>query len=299
MFPEYWPAHRLVLFSDWWNIPRDRCANVCRQSLSQPPFPRSIRLLLFWLPSLAPASKKKRKRQNPKQDRDEKPHCTHRAEFGRPQIRDSGRLVMIRGSGWVMGSKDDRLFPSLPIQRERKKGAQRHGGGLHIPSAKHRIMGDNRSIHQWNSQGAVQTNVCRRMWAHAATYCTWRSTWKDSATLWHSYTRSMRRAIALPTHEGRRLDNLGWRRQKSFLVRLNGVCPFACFIYLLLGGKKKKRWQICVIEICCCTPGGAALFNDSMCGTIFAGSHSGNPFLIQDYLLTVQTECPQRPQCIE
>lgn len=238
VFPEYWPAHRLVLFSDWWSIPRDRCANVCRQSLSQPPFPRSIRLLLFWLPSLAPALKKKRKRQNPKQDRDEKPHCTHRAEFGRPQIRDSGRLVMIRGSGWVMGSKDDRLFPSLPIQRERKKGAQRHGGGLHIPSAKHRIMGDNRSIHQWNSQGAVQTNVCRRMWAHAATYCTWRSTWKDSATLWHSYTCSMRRAIALPTHEGRRLDNLGWRRQKSFLVRLNGVCPFACFIYLLLGGKK-------------------------------------------------------------
>lgn len=47
------------------------------------------------------------------------------------------------------------------------------------------------------------------------------------------------------------------------------------FIYLLLG---EKRWQICIIEICCCKPKGTALFNGSMCGIIFAGSHSGNPF---------------------
>lgn len=183
---------------------------MCADNLSlSTPLPHSIRLLLFRLPSLAPALEKKKKTQ---QDRDEKPHCTHRAEFGRAQIRDSGRLVMIRGSGWVMGSKDDRLFPSLPIQRERKKGAQRHGGGLHIPSAKHRIMGDNRSIHQWNSQGAVQTNVCRQMWAHGATYCTWRSTWKDTATLWHSYRCSMRRAIALP------------HMRSGVLITLGGVC---------------------------------------------------------------------------
>lgn len=57
--------------------------------------------------------------------------CTERAEFGRLQIRDSERLVMIRGSNWVMGSKDAHLFPGLLIQTERKKEAQRHGGGWH------------------------------------------------------------------------------------------------------------------------------------------------------------------------
>lgn len=57
--------------------------------------------------------------------------CTERAEFGRLQIRDSERLVMIRGSNWVMGSKDAHLFPGLLIQTERKKEAQRHGRGWH------------------------------------------------------------------------------------------------------------------------------------------------------------------------
>lgn len=57
--------------------------------------------------------------------------CAERAEFGRLRIRDSERLVMIRGSNSVTGSKNAHLFPGLLIQTERKKEAQRHGGGWH------------------------------------------------------------------------------------------------------------------------------------------------------------------------
>lgn len=57
--------------------------------------------------------------------------CAERAEFGRLQIRDSERLVMIRGSNRVMGSKDALLFPASPIPKERRKQARRHGGGWH------------------------------------------------------------------------------------------------------------------------------------------------------------------------
>lgn len=47
------------------------------------------------LPRTGVEERKKKKKQ---QDRDES-HIVHRAEFGRPQIKDSGRLVMIRGLG--------------------------------------------------------------------------------------------------------------------------------------------------------------------------------------------------------
>lgn len=65
-----------------------------------PSIPSSSSLLLFGLPSLAPGSRKERKKEKKKtqQDRDES-HIVCRAEFGRPQIKDSGRLVMIRGLG--------------------------------------------------------------------------------------------------------------------------------------------------------------------------------------------------------
>lgn len=66
----------------------------------------------------------------------------HRAEFGRIQIRGSQRLVMIRGSGPVMGSEDDRLFPSLQTQTGRGSTGEMGGGGGAL-SAKPKIMGDN------------------------------------------------------------------------------------------------------------------------------------------------------------
>lgn len=56
---------------------------------------------------------------------------TERAEFGRLQIGESERLVMIRGSNWVMGSKDVQLFSGLLIQKGSKMKAERHGGGWH------------------------------------------------------------------------------------------------------------------------------------------------------------------------
>lgn len=102
------------LISDWVEIPRDRCANVYRWS--------SFYLLssfLSFCPLLSFCFEPK------------PTWCIERAEFGRLQIRHSERLVMIRGSNWVMGSKDAHLFPGLLIQKQRKKEAQRHGGGWH------------------------------------------------------------------------------------------------------------------------------------------------------------------------
>lgn len=56
--------------------------------------------------------------------------CTERAELADSKL-ETERLVMIRGSNWVMGSKDAHLFPGLLIQTESKKEAQRNGGGWH------------------------------------------------------------------------------------------------------------------------------------------------------------------------
>lgn len=154
LFPEYWPAHRPVLFQIGGRSPETGVQMRADKPSLYPLFLSSS----LWT-SLPRTGVEKRKKKKTQQDRDES-HIVCRAEFGRPQIKDSGRLVMIRGLGWVMGSKDDHLFPSLPIQRERKKEAQRHGGGWHIPSAKHTITVDNRSILQWFSPGNVQTNVC-------------------------------------------------------------------------------------------------------------------------------------------
>lgn len=72
---------------------RQVCKCVQTIFLSTP----SPALLRFGLPSLAPALRKGKKKKT-QQDRDES-HIVYRAEFGRPQIKDSGRLVMIRGLG--------------------------------------------------------------------------------------------------------------------------------------------------------------------------------------------------------
>lgn len=111
VFPEYWPAHRLVLFQIG-RISPETGVQMCADNPSL--YPVSLSLSVFLL--LSPLTSLPRTDViKTQQDRDES-HIVLRAEFGRPQIRDSGRLVMIRGSGCVMGSKDDRLFPSLPIQ---------------------------------------------------------------------------------------------------------------------------------------------------------------------------------------
>lgn len=52
-------------------------------------------------------------------------------------------------------------------------------------------------------------------------------------------------------------------------------------VYLLSPGRekrKKKRWQICVIEICFSKPKGTALFNDSMGGIIVLAHSQGINF---------------------
>lgn len=109
-FPEYWPAHRAVLFQIGLRSP-ETGVQMCTDdplSTSSPPlclFPSALRRK----PTL----------------------CAERAEFGRLQIRDSERLAMIRGSNRVMGSKDALLFPGLPILKKRRKQAWRHGGGWH------------------------------------------------------------------------------------------------------------------------------------------------------------------------
>lgn len=68
VFPEYWPAHRLVLFQIGGISPEtgvQMCADNLPLSPSLPvlPLPHSVSffLLLFWLPSLAPALEKNKK----------------------------------------------------------------------------------------------------------------------------------------------------------------------------------------------------------------------------------------------
>lgn len=135
MFPENWPTHRPVFFQIGRRSP-ETGVQMCADNPSLPPLPLFLFLSLSFSFDFPPShgwwAKKKKKAQ---QDREES-HIVHRAEFGRPQIRDSGRLVMIRGSGWVMGSNADHLFPALPIQRERKKGCIEAWRGWHIPFCK-------------------------------------------------------------------------------------------------------------------------------------------------------------------
>lgn len=104
------PQTRLV--SDWVEIPRDRCANVYRWS--------SFYLLSSSL-SLCLSLSALRRNQP----------CAQREQSLADSKLETERLVMIRGSNWVTGSKDARLFPGLLIQTESKKEAQRHGGGWH------------------------------------------------------------------------------------------------------------------------------------------------------------------------
>lgn len=104
------PQTRLI--SDWVEIPRDRCANVYRWS--------SFFLLSSSL-SLCLSLSALRRNQP----------CAQREQSLADSKLETERLVMIRGSNWVTGSKDARLFPGLLIQTESKKEAQRHGGGWH------------------------------------------------------------------------------------------------------------------------------------------------------------------------
>lgn len=104
------PQTRLI--SDWVEIPRDRCANVYRWSAFYL-LPSSLSLCL----SLSAL-----RRNQP---------CAQREQSLADSKLETERLVMIRGSNWVTGSKDARLFPGLLIQTESKKEAQRHGGGWH------------------------------------------------------------------------------------------------------------------------------------------------------------------------
>ena len=64
---------------------------------------------------------------------------------------------------------------------------------------------------------------------------------------------------------------------KSFLLRLNVVCPFAC-LFTSSWEEKKEGWEVCEIGICFSKPGGGALFYDILCGIVFAFSRSGNLF---------------------
>lgn len=96
--PRSRPAHWLVLFQIGRISPGDRWASV--RLCCSPLFPPS--------------------QSSVKPQDGEESHIVHTDDFGKPQIRDSGRLVTIRGSGWVMGSKEDGAFPSLPVQGRRK-----------------------------------------------------------------------------------------------------------------------------------------------------------------------------------
>lgn len=129
VFPEYWPAHRLVLFQIGGVSPGtgvQMCADNPSLYLSPS---RSVSLSLSSSP-LTSLPRTDNEKKHAQQDEDES-HIVHRAEFGRPQIRDSGRLVMIRGSGWVMGSKDDHLFPSLIQGGKEKRDTEAQRGFAH------------------------------------------------------------------------------------------------------------------------------------------------------------------------
>lgn len=97
--------------------------------------------------------------------------CAERAEFGRLQIRDSERLVMIRGSNWVMGSKDALLFPGLPIQKKRRKQAWRHGGGWHTHLQN---IGLQETIDQSYNEfpGKCAEKMCAHHWLYTKVYHT-------------------------------------------------------------------------------------------------------------------------------
>lgn len=151
-FPEYWPAHRAVLFQIGLRSP-ETGVQMCTDdplSTSSPPlclFPSALR----WKPTF----------------------WAERAEFVRLQFRGSERLVTIRGSHWVMGSKDALLFPGLLIQKDRRKQGTEAWRGLAHPSAEHRIMGDNGSILQW-----IPREMCREKCVHAIDFMQRCTTWE-------------------------------------------------------------------------------------------------------------------------
>lgn len=111
------------------------------------------------------------------------------------------------------------------------------------------------------------------------------------------HSNSAWRAIALPHLGSVSIITLDCVGKKNFFYQIKCRLSIAC---LFTSSWEKKKRQICVIEICFSKLRRATLFNDSMCGIIFAGLYSRNPFYYRTISSIYKVRLgPQRPQCIE